>query len=501
MTDPILSLSDVHKSFGPIEVLHGVNFALRPGEVHALIGENGAGKSTTMKILAGYLSQTDGEVIFEGNPIRFDHSDEAEDLGIIMIHQEFNLAEHLAVDQNIFLGRELKKGWRLDHGEMRRRSAELLQRLDCRVDPATQVNRISVPDKQMVEIAKALSRDARVLIMDEPTAVLTERETEVLFEQIERLREQGVAILYTSHKLSEVKRIADRVTVLRDGTMVRSGMVEEFSEHDMATAMVGRELSDLFPPKAEGGAETVLEVRNVSVPGMVENASLNLHRGEVLGIGGLVGSGRTELAEAIAGLRPRDGEVTVKGTALPPGDISAAVKAGLVYLTEDRKGAGLLLEKTLRENLTLPLLSEFGNPLINRRKEEAALSKAIEDFAIRAPDRGMAVGDLSGGNQQKLLLAKTLLSNPEIVIIDEPTRGIDIGTKQQIYQLIADLAAEGRSIIVISSEMPELIGLADRVVVMHSGEITGEVSGADVNEQRIVKLAMGMDAEPEGTAA
>ncbi|WBU63510.1 sugar ABC transporter ATP-binding protein [Paracoccus aerodenitrificans] len=501
MNQPILSLEDVTKSFGLIEVLHGVDFALRPGEVHALIGENGAGKSTTMKILAGYLSQTGGRVIFDGKPIEFSHSDEAEDLGIIMIHQEFNLAEHLSVDQNIFLGRELKKGWRLDHAAMRQRSAELLSRLNSRVDLSARVGRISVPDKQMVEIAKALSRDARVLIMDEPTAVLTERETEILFEQIERLREQGVAILYTSHKLGEVKRIADRVTVLRDGTMVTSGLVEEFSEHDMATAMVGRELSDLFPPKATGDNEIILEVRDVSVPGMVENVSLTLHHGEVLGIGGLVGSGRTELAEAIAGLRPRSGTVKLKGKTLPSGDITAAVKAGLVYLTEDRKGAGLLLEKSLRENLTLPLLSEFGNPLISRKKEEQALTKAIDDFAIRAPDRSMAVGDLSGGNQQKLLLAKTLLSNPEIVIIDEPTRGIDIGTKQQIYQLIAKLAKEGRSIIVISSEMPELIGLADRVVVMHAGQVTGEARGKDVNEQRIVKLAMGMDAQHKDNAA
>ncbi|MFS4438913.1 sugar ABC transporter ATP-binding protein [Paracoccaceae bacterium GXU_MW_L88] len=501
MSEPILSLQGVTKSFGPIEVLHGVDFALRPGEVHALIGENGAGKSTTMKILAGYLGQTDGEILFEGKPITFDHSDEAEDLGIIMIHQEFNLAEHLAVDQNIFLGRELKKGWRLDHKTMRERSAELLSRLDCRVNPGTPVNRISVPDKQMVEIAKALGRDARVLIMDEPTAVLTEKETEVLFEQIDRLRDQGVAILYTSHKLGEVKRIADRVTVLRDGTMVTSSLVDEVSEHDMATAMVGREVSDLFPPKALGGEDTILEVKDVSVPGIVEDCSLYLRRGEVLGIGGLVGSGRTELAEAIAGLRARTGEVKMNGTTLPSGSIADAVKAGLVYLTEDRKGAGLLLEKSLRENLTLPLLHEFGNPLIDRKKEDAALSKAIDDFAIRAPDRNMAVGNLSGGNQQKLLLAKTLLSDPEIIIIDEPTRGIDIGTKQQIYTLIAELAEQGKSIIVISSEMPELIGLADRVVVMHAGEITGEVRGENVTEEAIVKLAMGLDGQHKDTAA
>ncbi|WP_410219182.1 sugar ABC transporter ATP-binding protein [Paracoccus sp. (in: a-proteobacteria)] len=493
MSDAILALDGVSKSFGPIEVLHGVDFALRAGEVHALIGENGAGKSTTMKILAGYLDPTGGQVLFEGRPTRFAGSDEAEDRGIIMIHQEFNLAEHLNIDQNVFLGREIRRGFLLDHKTMRQRTADLLARLECRADPGAKVSRISVPDKQMVEIAKALSRSARVLIMDEPTAVLTEKETEVLFKQIERLRAEGVAILYTSHKLGEVKRIADRVTVLRDGVMVRSDLVSEVTEDDMAAAMVGRELSDLFPPKVAGGAEPILEVADVTVPGVVEHASLTLRRGEVLGIGGLVGSGRTELAEAIAGLRPRSGTVRLNGQALPANQVAHAMKAGLVYLTEDRKGAGLLLEKSLRENLTLPLLENFGRPLIDRKREEAALDKAIGDFAIRAPSRSMAVGDLSGGNQQKLLLAKTLLSNPDVIIIDEPTRGIDIGTKQQIYTLIARLAAEGRSIIVISSEMPELIGLASRVVVMHAGRIAGELSGDAVTERGIVRLAMGMD--------
>ena len=500
MTDPVLALEGVTKSFGPIEILHGVDFALRPGEVHALIGENGAGKSTTMKILAGYLDPTGGQVVLDGKPIGFTGSDQAEDLGVIMIHQEFNLAEHLSVDQNVFLGRELIKGWRLDHKAMRDRTADLLKRLQCRVAPGARVSGISVPDKQMVEIAKALSRKARVLIMDEPTAVLTERETEILFEQVERLRAEGVAILYTSHKLGEVKRIADRVTVLRDGTMVRSDLTADVTEDDMAAAMVGRELSDLFPPKVTGGSDPILTARNITVPGIVHDASLTLKRGEVLGIGGLVGSGRTELAEAIAGLRPRSGTVTLMDRDLPANDVARAMNAGLAYLTEDRKGAGLLLDKSLRENLTLPLLDTFGTPLIDRKREEAALDRAIKDFAIRAPARDMAVGDLSGGNQQKLLLAKTLLSDPQVVIIDEPTRGIDIGTKQQIYTLIARLAAEGRSIIVISSEMPELIGLASRVVVMHAGRIAGELAGDDVTEGGIVRLAMGMDGTKDSAA-
>ena len=418
MADPILALRGVDKSFGPVQVLHGVDFELRPGEIHALIGENGAGKSTTMKIIAGYYDATAGETLWQGKPISFQSSDDAEALGIVMIHQEFNLAEHLGVDQNVFLGRELKRGWRLDHKAMRARTSELLERLECNVDPSAQVSQISVPSKQMVEIAKALSRDLRVLIMDEPTAVLTERDCEILFRQIERLRDEGVAILYTSHKLSEVKRVCDRVTVLRDGAMVRSEMVADISEDEMAAAMVGRELSDLYPAKAVPQDEVMLEVEGLSVPGLIEDASLTLRRGEVLGIGGLVGSGRTELAEAIAGLRPRTGQVRLMGEELPAGEVRTAMERGLVYLTEDRKNAGLLLDKGARENLTLALLDRFGKVLIDRKAEEAALDRAIEEFAIRIPERGMPVGNLSGGNQQKLLLAKTLLSEPQVILID-----------------------------------------------------------------------------------
>lgn len=492
MADPILALRGVDKSFGPVQVLHGVDFELRPGEIHALIGENGAGKSTTMKIIAGYYDATAGETLWQGKPISFQSSDDAEALGIVMIHQEFNLAEHLGVDQNVFLGRELKRGWRLDHKAMRARTSELLERLECNVDPSAQVSQISVPSKQMVEIAKALSRDLRVLIMDEPTAVLTERDCEILFRQIERLRDEGVAILYTSHKLSEVKRVCDRVTVLRDGAMVRSEMVTDISEDEMAAAMVGRELSDLYPAKAVPQDEVMLEVEGLSVPGLIEDASLTLRRGEVLGIGGLVGSGRTELAEAIAGLRPRTGQVRLMGEELPAGEVRTAMERGLVYLTEDRKNAGLLLDKGARENLTLALLDRFGKVLIDRKAEEAALDRAIEEFAIRIPERGMPVGNLSGGNQQKLLLAKTLLSEPQVILIDEPTRGIDIGTKQQIYGLISRLAAEGHAIIVISSEMPELIGIVSRALVMHDGRVVGALEGDDVNEGSIVRLAMGL---------
>ncbi|ETW11405.1 ABC transporter-like protein [Roseivivax marinus] len=500
MTAPALALHGVSKSFGPIEVLHGVDFDLRPGEVHALIGENGAGKSTMMKILGGYLSPTGGEVRLDGQRAEFAESAEAEAAGVIMIHQEFNLAEHLSVEQNVFLGREIRRGIFLDHKAMQARSRELMEALEARVPPRTRVSDISVPEKQMVEIAKALSRNVRVLIMDEPTAVLTGSEARVLFKQVRRLRDEGAAILFTSHKLDEVSEIADRVTVLRDGAVVAHGGIGEFTEDVMATAMVGREVSDLFPDKRSGGGETILDAKGISVPGYVKDASLTLRKGEILGIGGLVGAGRTELMEGLVGLRPRSGTVTLKGASLPEGDVAEARKRGFVYLTEDRKGAGLLLDKSLTENLTLSVLHRYASPLIDRKAEAAALEDAIAEFDIRVPSRDVTVGNLSGGNQQKLLLAKTMLCDPDVVVIDEPTRGIDIGTKQQIYRLIHRLAEAGRSIIVISSEMPELIGLCDRVYVMHGGRVSGELEGPQVTEDNVIRLATGLGSHREDAA-
>ncbi|ETX30576.1 sugar ABC transporter ATP-binding protein [Roseivivax isoporae] len=489
---PVLDARGITRSFGPIEVLHGVDFSLRPGEVHALIGENGAGKSTMMKILGGYLAPTRGELLVDGAPVRFADQRDAEAAGILMIHQEFNLALQLTVEENIFLGREKRRGLLLDIRAMRREARALLDRLNCPVDPATRVRDLSVPNRQMVEVARALGRNARVLIMDEPTAVLTGRETDILLRQIERLKAQGTAILYTSHKLDEIARIADRVTVLRDGTHITTRPATGFSEHAMAEAMVGRELSDLFPPKPVPGEEVVLEVENLAVPGHVRGASFRLRRGEVLGFAGLVGAGRTELMEAVVGLRPSTGTVRVNGAALRPGSIRAAREAGLVYLTEDRKEKGLLLGKSLTDNLTLLALDRFGRLSIDADAEDRALTQAIADFDIRVNDREMVAGSLSGGNQQKLLLAKTMLAEPQIVIIDEPTRGIDIGTKQQIYGFIATLAKQGKSVIVVSSELPEVIGLSARVVVMGRGHIAGELTGPEITEEAILRRAMGV---------
>ena len=347
----------------------------------------------------------------------------------------------------------------------------------------------------MVEIAKALARNARILILDEPTAVLTARESQVLFRQIERLRAQGAAILYTSHKLDEVRAIADRVTVLRDGRHVTTAAADSLSEDEMARQMVGRAVSELFaakPPPPD--ADTVLSVEAFSVPGFVHDAGFALRRGEILGFGGLIGAGRTELMEGLMGLRASEGRVRVRGAVVRIRNPGHAARLGLAYLTEDRKGRGLLLAKPMRQNLTLLALERFGRVFIDEGAEETALDEAIREFDIRAPGRDVLAGNLSGGNQQKLLLAKTMLVEPDIVIIDEPTRGIDIGTRQQIYGFITRLAAAGKSVIVVSSEMAELIGLCHRVVVMRAGWIAGELEGGSIGENAILRLAMGLDA-------
>ena len=392
--------------------------------------------------------------------------------------------------ENIYLGREIG-GLFLNHKAMRKGAQDLLDQLESHVSPDARIRDLPVSDRQMVEIAKALSRNARVLIMDEPSAVLTHREVQILFRQIDRLRAAGVALLYTSHRLDEVSHIADRITVLRDGAVVRRAKRGELTEDGMATAMVGRDLTDIFPPRRTEFGSVALELHDFAVPPLVEGISLSLRRGEVLGISGLVGSGRTELAEGLVGLRPHGGSVSRSGAPIRIRSVTDAAQHGIGYLTEDRKERGLLLEKSLRVNLTLPDLPRFGAPLLSRAKEEAALTQAIADFDIRAPERGMEVGNLSGGNQQKLLLAKTMLPGPEVVIIDEATRGIDIGTKSQIYAFIDRLAREGRSVIVISSDMPEILGLSDRVLVMRQGRAAAVLEGDEITEHALVRAIMG----------
>jgi ribose transport system ATP-binding protein len=494
----VIEAVNISKSFGPVPVLFSVSMDVRPGEVHALIGENGAGKSTLMKILSGFHDPTSGQIRLDGKQTALPPNGGAEKLGIVLIHQELNLAEQMTVEENVFLGRELKSKGFLDKASMRATVQKYLDEIGLDISPKDRISDLTIAQKQMVEIVKAVSRNARILIMDEPTAVLTEEETEVFFRQVEKLKESGVGIVFVSHKLNEVKAIADRVTILRDGQWIDTRGSEDLTPDMMAQMMVGRELSDLYPPmhEADVDAELVLEVENLSAPG-IDTVSFNLRRGEILGFSGLIGSGRTAVFEAICGLAPVEGgTIRLFGRETPPLTVAGARDLGLAYLTKDRKEKGLLLDKKMRPNLTLFALPKFvRNFGLDSKAEEEALSRAIRRFDVRARDKEITVGKLSGGNQQKLLLAKIMECDPKIVIIDEPTRGIDVGTKQQIYHFIAALAAEGVSVVVISSEMPEIIGICHRVVVMREGHITGVLTGDHINENEIMRYAAGLKRE------
>ncbi|GGJ26995.1 sugar ABC transporter ATP-binding protein [Deinococcus roseus] len=489
-----LAFQNISKSYGPVPVLHGVSFALQQGEVHAIIGENGAGKSTLMKILSGYTPSSSGELLLDGRPLQFKSNREAEQAGIVLIHQEFNLVEDLSITDNIFLGRELKNGLLLNDAAMQAQAKALLLQVGLDLDPRTRVRDLIIPHKQLVEIARALSRQARVLILDEPTATLTPTETDVLFSIMQELKSKGVTLLYISHKLDEVSRISDRVTVLRDGRFVTTRHTPEVNQLEMANLLVGRDLQDMFPEKAVlPEAKKVLEVRHVTVPGWAKDVSFDLREGEILGFAGLVGAGRTELFEGLLGLRPRtSGKTIYRGKELKIHNPRDAAKAGLVYLSEDRKGKGLLMDSLLRPNLTLSVLSLYAKPLLNFQAEQRALDNARMEYNIRADRSDTFARSLSGGNQQKLALAKIMQLNPDVIILDEPTRGVDIGAKREIYFLMAKLAWAGRSVIVISSELPELLGLCHRIVVMRQGEVMGVLEGKDLSETEVIQHATGV---------
>jgi ribose transport system ATP-binding protein len=487
-------------AFGPVEVLHGVDIDVRPGEVHAIVGENGAGKSTLLKLVSGYHTPTAGEIRLAGEAVRFRDSAAAEAAGVVMIHQELSLVPDLSVEENVFLGHERHRFGIVDRRFQRQATRELLATLRSDIDVNRRVRRLSVSQAQMVEIAKAVSRDVRVLCMDEPTDVLTGRETEVLFELVRRLTADGVAVLYVSHKLDEVGRIADRVTILRDGDWVGTFPAGDITPAEMARRMVGRDLADMYPerPVILADAEPVLELDELHVPGYTEPVTLALRRGEVLGFAGLVGAGRTELFEGVIGLRPARGGVRKGGRSVRWRHPEDAKRDRVAYLTEDRKGKGLLLQNGLRENLTLQALERFARPFTDIRKEQAALERSVREFDVRVARLSVPAGALSGGNQQKLVLAKLMLTEPDVVILDEPTRGIDVGTKRQIYFYVAELIGKGTSVVLISSELPELLGLAHRIVVMHDGRVTGIVEGAEMNEETIMAYATGLrdDAAP-----
>ncbi len=491
----VLSARGISKSFNGVQVLFSVNFDLRASEIHALMGENGAGKSTLVKVLSGFEQPTSGEILLDGKPVKLPPNGAAEALGIVIIHQEFNLAEHLTVTESLFLGREVTHFGVLDRKHMRAETRRVLDLLGSHVDENAMISSLSIADKQMVEIAKAISRDARIVFMDEPTAVLSREETNFLFKQVRKLRDQGTSFVFVSHKLDEVMELTDRVTVLRDGQWVKTSPTSLLDGESIAQLMVGRELSSLYPAKNEPDVDekVVLSVTSVST-GYVHDASFELRKGEILGFSGMIGSGRTELMEAIVGLRSRvSGEVVANGQTVPPHDVHAAIDAGLAYMTKDRKSKGLLLNSGMVVNLTLQSLDRHGKfGYLSASSEADALARARRRFDIRVRDGNIVAGRMSGGNQQKLLLAKIMETEPQIIIIDEPTRGIDVGTKQQIYHFISALARDGHSIVVISSEMPEVIGLCTRVAVMREGRIAGVLEGEEITEQEIMRYAAGL---------
>ena len=493
----VLEAVGLSRSFGPVEVLSDISLTFRAGETHAIIGENGAGKSTLMKILSGHLGPSRGLLRLDGEPITLAGPVEAERRGIVLVHQEIMLAPDLTIAENMFLGRELRRGLAVDDRAMNARAHEAMHAFGVDAPVDIPVERLSIAQRQLAQIARALAAPHRIVIFDEPTASLTPVETAALLRRIRKLKADGVAVLYISHRLEEVKAIADVVTVLRDGKHVATRAAEELQPVDMARMMVGRDLLSLYPERSPSPTgDPVFAVSGFRAPGYAEDASFSVRPGEILGFAGLVGAGRTELFEAMFGLRPGAGEIRLDGAQKRFRDARAAMRAGAVYLTEDRKGKGLLLEEPLGANLTLAALDRYRRgPLIDRDKEARALDDAVRRFDIRVGDKSITAGQMSGGNQQKLLLAKMLELDPKIVVIDEPTRGVDIGAKRQIYEFIAALAKEGRSVIVISSEMAELIGLCHRILVMRGGRIVGEVFGDAMTEHDIVVLATGVEGD------
>ncbi|RJG41383.1 sugar ABC transporter ATP-binding protein [Mesorhizobium sp. DCY119] len=487
----VMRAEGLSKQYGAVTVLSDITLDIMPAEVHAIIGENGAGKSTFMRLLSGYVEPTKGTLTMAGRHVTFTKPDQAQAAGIALVHQEILLADALTVADNLFLNRELSKGGIIDDAAMHRVATAKLAEIGCYVSPNALVRDVSLADRQLVQITRALLDHHKVVIFDEPTAVLTGGEVERLLDVILQLKARGIAILYISHRLDEVQRVADKVTVLRDGKMIGTYPGHTLSQMDMARLMVGRELTALYPEKlAAQTREAMFSVRDASVPGFVKDVSFTVHKGEILGFAGMIGAGRTELFEGILGLRPGTARIELNGSPIEIRSQREAIDAGIGYLTEDRKGKGLLLRDRLAPNLTLSALVSFHPGLLLRRRPEVeALSEAVSKYDIRLKTMNVSAGQLSGGNQQKLLLAKVLSTNPSVVIIDEPTRGVDIANKAQIYAFIQELVDQGKACIVISSEMQELVGICDRVLVMREGRISGEVSGETMTESNIALLA------------
>lgn len=498
--EPLISIRGVSKQFGSVRALSHVSFDVHPGELHAVMGENGAGKSTLMKILSGVYSEFEGELLVRGTTARFAGTRDAERAGISIIHQELNLVEQLSVAANIFLGRE-SRNWLgvLNQKEMDRRAAELLAELDTSISPRALVSTLRVGDQQLVEIAKALSLQASILIMDEPTSALTEAEVTRLYRVIDKLRAKGVTILYISHKMEEVFRLSDRITVLRDGQFVQTLNRAETNPRAIAHLMVGRDIEPRKKSSVTANAQVVLEVKNLSLPWpghsrgwRLRNVNFRLHRGEILGVAGLMGAGRTELLECLFGaseVRPV-GDILIEGQRCDFRHPSEAMKAGIAMVTEDRKRLGLFAHMSVRENITMCSLRALATSgVVFSSREHTAAVRQIRTLAVKTDGPEALITTLSGGNQQKCIIGRWMLTNPGILLLDDPTRGVDIGAKAELYLLMEQLASQGMSVIVTSSELPELLTVSDRILVLNEGVLTGEFSRQEATEQRIMEAA------------
>jgi ribose transport system ATP-binding protein len=496
--EPLLSLHGIGKRFLAVTALHGVSFELRRGEVHAVCGENGAGKSTLMKIVSGQLQPDEGHIAFKGVQTRFASTREAEAAGIAMIHQELNLVPHLSVAENIFLAREPRRGWWIDRAKLRAGATACLQRLGVDIAPAQLVHTLSVAQRQMVEIAKALSLNAEVLIMDEPTSSLTETETEQLFKVIHELKRAGVGVVYISHRLDEMAHIVDRVTVLRDGRHVSTDDFAATTVDSIVERMVGRPLEDKFPPATRvPTTEVLMSVRGLARRQAFEGVGFELRRGEILGFAGLLGAGRTEAARAVFGADlPDAGTVQLGEQVLRIRSPRDAIRHGIAYLSEDRKHDGLAIDMPLVHNVSMANMAAVSGRagFIRFKDEEACARRFVDSLAIRTPSARQLVRLLSGGNQQKVVIAKWLFRDSRVLFFDEPTRGIDVGAKYAIYQLLDELAAQGIGVVLISSELPEILGMTDRVAVFHAGRITGTLDTRSTSQEEIMHFASGRPA-------
>ncbi len=488
----IVELRRVSKSFAGIRALDGVSLTLGSGEVLALLGENGAGKSTLMKILGGIYTRDAGTIRVFGAEIEEMTPRRARELGIAIIHQELNMCSHLTVAENIFLGREVVRSGLLHDRPMRERAAEILSRLKIDIHPDTVVGSLPISKQQMVEIAKALSTDAKILIMDEPTSALTSREISDLFHIIRSLREQGCGIIYISHRLEELAHIVDRVLILRDGRYIAESRFEDTTMPEIIANMVGREIKEKFPRIESSPGRTILGVRGLNAGRQVRDVSFDLREGEIVGVAGLMGAGRTEMTRALFGADPKEsGEITLDGEAVRIDRPMDAIEAGIVLVPEDRKNDGLCTKLSIRENIALPNLDMLEGRLsaVDRRREGEMVRRAVDDLSIRLSDPEQSAESLSGGNQQKVVVAKWLARDFRAALFDEPTRGIDVAAKAEIYHLMNNLKRRGLGVLFISSEMPEILGIADRIIVMCDGRVTGEMPAAEATQERILELA------------